>query len=129
MGIEGFNVRKTNIKLYPGYDCGAVSLQNETLLTIGNAKKGGALNAQFLKNRNDNPVDGAWRYFTSNKLLNHNKMVDYYKQNLPILKFRDVKFNQNSGAGLSTDNKLYVWGNIDLGGGFNLDKDQPSKIK
>ena len=46
MSIEKFNVRKSDIKLYSGYNCGGITLQNGTLVTIGDAKKGGALNCQ-----------------------------------------------------------------------------------
>ena len=134
MGIEAFNVRKTNIKLYPGYDCGAVSLQNGTLLTFGNAKKGGAFNVQYMESHPDvvrnTGAAGSWRYFTgSEKILNHYKMLDYYSRNIEYLKFTDVKFNESSGAGLTRDNKLYVWGDADLGGGFYLFENRGKESK
>ena len=132
MSIEKFNVRKSDIKLYSGYNCGGITLQNGTLVTIGDAKKGGALNCQYLKNHANvirtSGVSGTWKSTVGNKLLNHSKMLDFYSNNIPKIKFKDVQFNEHSGVGLTENNELYVWGNSDLGGAFNLQKDNYFQI-
>ena len=55
-------------------------------------------------------------------------MLDFYSNNIPKIKFKDVQFNEHSGVSLTENNELYVWGNSDLGGAFNLQKDNYFQI-